>query len=117
MMTTSPMTKRQADALAVLVATLRTDWDPRGIMAALRLCRDRAEAHVVAIAAITAAAIPTNRTPAVIALAGPHWVAANVESPQPPGRNDRCPTHYGWAGNCPGCRADKLAVADEWPDA
>lgn len=67
------MTKPQADATATLVATLRPDWDHTGIMAALALAQVRGPAHEVAIAAIRAAASPSNRTPAVIPLEGQHW--------------------------------------------
>lgn len=67
------MTKGQADATATLVATLRPDWDHAGVMAALAIAKARGPAHEVATAAIRAAAVPSNRTPAVIALEGPHW--------------------------------------------
>jgi len=66
------MSREQADAIAVLVHTLRPEWDVRGTMTALAQCRER-EPSAVAIAAVRAATTESNRTPAVIPLAGPHW--------------------------------------------
>ena len=67
------ITRPQADALAALVHELRPEWDTRGIVKALFDARERGTALDVAHAAINAAADLTHRTPAVIALAGPHW--------------------------------------------
>ena len=66
------MNRETGDAIAVLVGKLRPDWDVRGVMAALSQVRDR-EPGLVAIAAIRCAMVPSNRTPAVIAMAGAHW--------------------------------------------
>ena len=85
------MNRSQADTIAVLVAALRPGWDVRGIMTALGELRDR-DPYDVAQAALNAAAIPTNRTPAVIALPGPHWahtVVAAVPPPYVPRRGPR----------------------------
>lgn len=73
-------------ALAVLVAHLRDDWQPAGIRTAL----DRAAARPVtgyelAHAALNAAANPTVRTPAVIALDGQHWQRPAPAEAQTPG--------------------------------
>lgn len=106
----SQITRVQADALAALVASLRPEWDVRGIVKALFDARERGSAHDVAHAAINAAADLTHRTPAVIALAGPHW----------PSRPDvTAPLHYARcqvdghrsypAHSCGACRADRLA--------
>lgn len=66
------MNRETGDAIAVLVTKLRPDWDVRGVMAALSQVKDR-EPGLVAIAAIRCALVPSNRTPAVIALGGAHW--------------------------------------------
>jgi hypothetical protein len=107
------MTRSQAENIAALVAAIRLDWDTAGVLAVLRKLADRDLADV-ARAAITAATDPRNRTPAVIALAGPHWpTAARREwvAPPPPRLSERCPTHLGHLDNCPGCRADQIAGA------
>lgn len=85
------MTKGQADATATLVATLRPDWDVRGILAALAIAKDRGSAADVAVAAIRAASVPSNRTPAVIPLAGPHWPTTTTGPADGPW--DRRPCH------------------------
>lgn len=66
------ITQAQAHAIAKAIATIREDWDPQGILHALRKVADRDPATVLAAAA-RAAADPTNRTPAAIAQPGPHW--------------------------------------------
>lgn len=66
------MTRQQADAITVLVCALRSDWDAKGVLAALAEVRDR-DPFVVAVAAIRCASVETNKTPAVIALKGAHW--------------------------------------------
>lgn len=68
------LTQPQADAIAILVSRLRPDWDVRGVMAALAKVRDR-DPFLAAVAAVRAAANPTNRTPAVIAMDGAHWLS------------------------------------------
>ena len=75
------LTQSQATSLAGFINTIRPSWDPRGIVTALKDARARGTAAEVAVAAIRAAAEPTNRTPAVIALEGPHW-----QQPTTPGR-------------------------------
>ena len=103
------MRRQDADNLAHLVAAIRPDWDHAGILAALTKVRDR-ELPDVVHAAVRAASDSGNRTPAVIAMVGPHWQAATQNrTPQPPRLNDRCRVHLGPASNCPGCRADVLA--------
>lgn len=103
----------QAKHLAALVAALRPGWDVPGVRKALWDARTKGTPDQVAHAAITAAMDPTNRTPAVIALDGPHW--ATVRPVETRGANyDRCqvPGHEQWpAWHCAGCRAD-ARVAD-----
>lgn len=86
------MTKAQAQALAVFIHSIRSDWDPRGIVSALGLARGRGGVDALAVAAVRAAMVPSNRTPAVIGQSGPHWVGAFVER-QGPERERECPEH------------------------
>lgn len=113
------ITRPQAEALAELVHTLRPEWDPQGILAALAKARDRADAPTVAIAAIRAAATPTNRTPAVIPLSGDHWIDPAVTPsstgavPRPTDRRCTEPGHEHYSLPCKGCRAEQLARTDD----
>jgi hypothetical protein len=106
------MTRKQAEAIAALVHLLREDWDARGVLAALVALKDHDAPAFVAIAAVTAAMDRTNRTPAVIPLAGKHWTTARPEDHVPtvgPGKERRCPDHeFELARNCRWCRADSL---------
>jgi hypothetical protein len=68
----------QATKLAALVASLRPDWHTAGIVDAIAKARDIAPAADLACAAIRAAADQSNRTPAVIAMEGPHWRGADA---------------------------------------
>ena len=61
--------------LAALVAALRPEWGEQGIRASLLKVQAR-DPFDVAIAAIKACRESSNRTPAVIAHMGPHWVEA-----------------------------------------
>ena len=110
------MTRDQAEKIAHAVHAIRPDWDTPGIIAALSRSRDRADTWQVAIAAITAAADNTNRTPAVIPLAGKHWQTATTgTSPVISARTPRCQVygHEGYpAHNCAGCRTEQLTGAN-----
>ena len=113
------ITRPQADALAALVHELRPEWDTRGIVKALFDARERGTALDVAHAAINAAADLTHRTPAVIALAGPHWPSRpDVTAPLHFARCD-VDGHQSYpAHSCGACRADRLAreaAADTTP--
>lgn len=92
---TTNITTRQANAITELVASLRPDWDVRGIMAALR---DAAELTTdptrLAVAATLAAGDPSNRTPKVIGMRGKHWDAP-TRSADPPVTN-RCTKCRDW---------------------
>lgn len=112
--------QRQAQALAAFINTLRPDWDATGVYAALGKARDLADAPSLAIAAIRAAATPTNRTPAVIAMQGDHWTTTTVTSTPTTGgaKQAKCDVygHEGYpAVNCPGCRADALVNGNREP--
>lgn len=116
------MTKDQARMTAALVHSIRPDWDELGIMAALAKAVNRADAGIVAAAAIHAGMTPTNHTPAVIPMDGPHWQKAEGTAlapkrvMEPPKSNDTsadCPEHPGvksWA--CKPCRVSAPRPAD-----
>lgn len=104
------LTPDQGRALAYLVTGLRPDWQTPGVLAAIReastTTRDPA---AVMLAAISAARVPTNKTPRVIALPGGHWPAPRGSEASVGGLQDLppCadhPTHP--AHRCPACIAD-----------
>lgn len=67
-------TARALRALAHLVHHIRPDWDEHGILAKLTQATTAGRRTPdLALAAIRAAAEPSNRTPAVIPFDGPHW--------------------------------------------
>ena len=69
------MNPNQMKGIAEAVAALRPSWDAQGVRAALMKVKDR-DPFDVALAAIKAARETVNRTPAVIPLAGEHWLEA-----------------------------------------
>lgn len=71
-----PLTHRQAVAAAKCIHELRAEWEVDGIVHALGLARAKADGPTVVRAAIRAAENLNNRTPAVIAMNGPHWLEA-----------------------------------------
>jgi hypothetical protein len=76
-------------------AYVRPDWDTKGIVHALGEARTKGTAAQVAVAALVAAQNPTNRTPAVIPLAGPHWPASGAPvARRVPPRSKTCATCY-----------------------
>lgn len=108
------MDRPQAQALAALVHALRPDWEPAGIMTALAAARDRGDVFEVAQAAIHAASVKANRTPAVIPLAGEHWTRGRAlgASGTTDVRFERCdkPGHKSFpAANCSACRSEQIA--------
>lgn len=66
----------QANALANLLHELRPDWAIKPLLGMLWQHRDKHPFPELTAAAVTAANTPTNRTPAIIFLDGPHWHAA-----------------------------------------
>lgn len=112
-MMTGTITDDQARALAHLVATLRPGWDVAGIRSALSSARHRGSAHELAIAAIRCTQGDA-RTPAVIAMDGPHWHTPGAVT-KDEHRFARCTVigHGSFAAwNCGACRAEDLE-ADE----
>ena len=76
---------QQHRAIAFLVEAIRSEgpgeqWSTPGILAALDKLRDRPLADV-AVAAIRATARTDQRTPAVIAMAGEHWLHVKQSGP------------------------------------
>jgi hypothetical protein len=99
---TSFMTYEQAEMLATLTSSLRTDWGVPGIVAALEKVASTHDAMELTLATLHAADDPSNRTPAIIALPGRHWdlargtVIAPRASFTPGTSNDTspmCPQH------------------------
>lgn len=68
------MSRQALSALAYVIHELRPDWGKPGIQAALdRAHQNTPDLRAVAHAAITATLRDDQRTPAIIALPGPHW--------------------------------------------
>ena len=111
------ITGAQAHALAALVHELRPDWDTSGISKALYAARDIGTADELSHAALYAAVDPRNRTPAVIALAGPHWTRGRelASTSAVPGVSDpRCETHdWERARACRACRSEALEATEQ----
>lgn len=75
-------TAEQHAALAYIVAAIRPDWDRPGIQTQLARLDPAVSLAAVTHAAIVAAATrPDQRTPAVIAMTGPHWAGCLDERP------------------------------------
>lgn len=116
------ISREQAHALATLVHLLRPDWNERGVLKALSDARHLGSPSLLAIAAIRAADNPRNRTPAVIAMSGEHWVTVAPQPQQPwqltyglPPMPDepRCEKHSSQRLPCASCRANELAGQPE----
>jgi len=117
-MMTGTITDDQARALAQLIATLRPGWDVAGIRVVLHQARHRASAHDLAIAAIRCT-LGDARTPAVIAMDGPHWRTPGASTARDDHRFARCaePGHGSFpAWNCSACRAESLEVEKMPPE-
>jgi hypothetical protein len=118
-MTAWEMNHSEAKLLAAFLHELRKRtggpiWDAPGIEYALGQGRQLADAPDLARAAISAARVPGNRTPAIIAMDGEHWrdkAPSKAEGTyRPPRADEVCRVHQaGYADSCPGCRADELA--------
>lgn len=94
-MTTNPMTHRQATTLAAFIHELRGDWDTHGVLDAIGKARDLAPGPDLACAAIRAASLASNRTPAVIGMDGPHWRGTTAAPRfETPAKADTCSVCY-----------------------
>lgn len=105
-MTTPRDQRAQAlNALAACLHAIRPDWDPPGIVAALRRITDTVPLPAIVIAAGRYVADPTNLTPAHLADLGNR--AWDNDSTPP------CPSHPNASrrttGECGGCYADRTA--------
>jgi hypothetical protein len=80
------LSTKQQFALSKFLNSLNEEWDIPGIEAALGRAREMAPGPELACAAIRASVTVGNRTPAVIALPGPHWRpgVATVRMPNVP---------------------------------
>lgn len=105
-MTGFEMTKDEATELARFVAKIRErvpggTWHRAGIEDALGQARHRAPAPDLACAAIRAAVSPSNRTPAIIGMDGPHWREATAPlRPEKVDPNLRCSVCSESQGTC-----------------
>lgn len=103
----------QARALALVINGIRPDWDAAGIYTAIGRAKDMGDIAEVALAAIKAAQLETNRTPAVIAMQGPHWSSPSATVKL---TAESCPIHdVRPAHNCHCCRSEWL-VSGSWPE-
>lgn len=108
---TFEMTQPEARALAAYLALVRhrsggPEWHKAGIEDALGKARHLAPSPDLAIAAIKAAREPSNRTPAVIGMEGPHWQAAAIAPHRP----------YDQHATCAGCGLSEPECRRRWPD-
>ncbi|MGO4297378.1 hypothetical protein [Glutamicibacter sp. MCAF14] len=86
------ITELQSRQLAAFIHSIRPDWEVAGVHKALGYARGRGGVDALAVAAVRAAMVPGNRTPAVIGQSGAHWVGAHVER-QGPAREVHCVEH------------------------
>lgn len=105
------LTPKQAWAIAHLVAELRTDWQPEGVVAALKKCADKSPTFV-ALAAIRAAADSNVRTPGAIPGAGDHW-QEGIKSQPRTSYDTPCSEHPDQIHPCPRCKAATTAPSSE----
>ena len=109
----SGLTQTQGKALVQLIASLRRDWQPAGIEAAIRKALDGgAPGPDVCVAAVRAACDKAARTPGIIPAPGPHWQALRSgqrHAPIPCPRHDDQP-----ASRCTTCRAEADPPPPNW---
>lgn len=92
---TFEMTQKEAHALTAYIHLIRErsggpEWHKAGIEDALGRARKTAPSPDLAIAAIRAAREPSNRTPAVIGMEGPHWQGSSTPPRRPFDANTTC---------------------------
>ena len=112
------MNEEQGRTVTALVASLRPDWGPTGIMAALSRNANKAPVHILTIALLNIAANPDARTPGLLDHEGPHWdhargnILAKPKPPAPAPTNDPwCPDHPDHRlSNCPACKPAKTPM-------
>ena len=107
----STMTETQAQALAALIARLRSEdgmpaWDNAGIIAKLREAAPTASSWDLARAAINLAENRELRTPAILPNPGPHWLKPDGTKPARRGDHTmRCPDHGEPYLSCSQCKS------------
>ena len=107
------LTATQGKALVQLVASLRRDWQPAGIEAAIRKAtEDGATGPDVCVAAVRAAVDPEAKTPGLIPAPGPHWQALRSGTRHAP---IPCPFHDDQpASRCTTCRDEAVPPPTNW---
>ena len=107
------LTATQGKALVQLIASLRRDWQPAGIEAAIRKAiTDGATGPDVCVAAIRVAVNPEAQTPGLLNAPGPHWQALRSGSRHAP---IPCPYHADQpASRCTACRAEAVPPPKNW---
>lgn len=88
------LSTRQQLLLSKFLNSLNEEWDVAGIEHFLGQAREMAPGPELAQAAIRAAVTVGNRTPAVIAMSGPHWRPQSAPSLHIPADAERCSTCY-----------------------
>jgi hypothetical protein len=109
--------KTDAERIAAAVNNLRPDWPIGSLMTLLGNQKIRYRPYRDIAVALTWCAVDSNtRTPGRVLEDGPWWQAAATNLSKPahsgtPRNHEMCKVdgHSGWAGNCPQCRADRLA--------
>jgi hypothetical protein len=108
-----PLSQSQGQALTALLHTIRRDWGPAGITAALKKAALLGSAAEVAVAACRVAANEGIRSPSLIADPGPHWLGLAAGSRLAP---QMCVTHPEQkAGSCRECFKAAVPRADLCP--
>lgn len=100
------VTPKQAWAIAHLVVELRPEWQPEGVVAAIKKCADRSPV-LVALASIRAAADSNVRTPGAIPTAGDHW-QEGIKSQARTSFDLPCPEHADQILPCRRCAAARV---------
>ena len=107
------LTQTQGKALVQLIASLRRDWQPAGIEAAIRKATaGGATGPDVCVAAVRAAVDPDARTPGLIHSPGPHWQGTRAGTRLAP---IPCPDHPDQpASRCRTCVAEAVPPPTDW---
>lgn len=107
------LTTTQGKALVQLIASIRRDWQPAGIEAAIRKALDDgANGAEVCVAAVRVATDPEARTPGLIPSPGAHWQGTRSGSRLVP---IDCPNHPGQpSSRCVKCREEATPPPPDW---
>ena len=107
------LNQAQGKALVQLIASLRRDWQPAGIEAAIRKAADDgATGPDVCVAAVRAAVNPEAKTPGLIPAPGPHWQELRSGTRLAP---IPCPFHHDQpASRCKSCAEEAVPPPADW---